>query len=257
MAHAVNGEPGIIAAVRIASMSLSVIVPAFNEEAYLGETLASINVARAFASDESIEVIVVDNASTDRTPLVATSAGATVVSEPHRNIARARNRGAARSTGETLVFIDADTLVPSEFFARIAEVLRDPVCLGGAADTDYAPKRKIIRAYLQAWRWIGMFAGIAQGAAQFCRRQAFETLSGYDESLWMGEDVDFYLRLKKLAKRSGGGVQFLTDVCVRPSSRRFDRASVAEILVLTNPLFILMFQRRRSMWKSWYDEEIR
>src|SRR6266545_1852492 len=238
-------------------MALSVIVPAFNEEAYLGETLASINAARALASGEQIELIVVDNASTDRTALVAASARATVVREPVRNIARARNRGAASATGDALVFIDADTLVPSEFFLRIVEVLRDAVCVGGAADTEYASKRMIMRAYLRMWRWIGMFAGMAQGAAQFCRRQAFESLSGYDESLWMGEDVDFYWRLKKLANRNGGRVHFLADVRVRPSSRRFDRASLQQILLRTNPLFILAFRRRRSEWRSWYDEEVR
>jgi len=238
-------------------MALSVIVPAFNEEAYLGETLASINAARALVSGERIELIVVDNASTDRTPLVAASAGATVVAEPVRNIARARNRGAASATGDALVFIDADTLVPAEFFLRIVGVLRDAVCVGGAADTEYAPKRMIMRAYLQMWRWIGISARMAQGAAQFCRRQTFESLSGYDESLWMGEDVDFYWRLTKLAKRNGGRVHFLADVRVRPSSRRFDRASLAEILLRTNPLFILMFQRRRSVWKRWYDQAIR
>src|SRR5205823_6261151 len=100
-------------------------------------------------------IIVVDNASTDRTAAIARSAGAKVVPEPQRNVARARNTGVAASTGEWLVFIDADTLVPPRLFVRIAELLRDPKCIGGAADARHSSNRIVIRLYLQFWRVVG------------------------------------------------------------------------------------------------------
>jgi glycosyltransferase involved in cell wall biosynthesis len=239
------------------AMSLTVIIPACNEEDYLDETLMSIETARLFAPDLQIEVIVVDNGSTDRTALVAGAAGAKVVAEPIRNVARARNRGAASAGGGWLLFVDADTVVPKQLFRRIAEVLDDERCIGGAADTLQSSNRLLIRLYLQLWRFIGTVAGMAQGAAQFCTRDAFDAAGGYDESLWMGEDVDFYWRLRKLAKRNAAHVHFLRDLRVHPSSRRFDRWSVWEILLRTNPLFILLFRRRRSAWKGWYDQLIR
>jgi glycosyltransferase involved in cell wall biosynthesis len=238
-------------------MSFSVIVPACNEEDYLAETLASIAAAQAYASEQQIEVVVVDNGSTDRTASIAAAAGATVVTEPVRNVGRARNRGAASAVGEWLVFIDADTLVPERLFRRIAELLRDPRCIGGAADALHSSNRMVIRVYLRFWRFIGTISGMAQGATQFCRREAFEAVGGYDESLWMGEDVDFYWRLQKLAKRNHARVDFVRDICVSPSSRRFDRWPVWEILLRTNPLFILLFRRRRAAWKGWYDQLVR
>jgi glycosyltransferase involved in cell wall biosynthesis len=238
-------------------VSCSVIIPACNEENYLGQTLASIAAARAFASELQVEVIVVDNASSDRTASIAASAGATVVEEPVRNIALARNKGAAASVGAWLVFIDADTIVPEHLLQRIATLLQDPGCIGGAADAIHNSNRMIVRLYLQVWRVIGLVGGLAQGAVQFCRRESFEAAAGYDESLWMGEDVDFYLRIKKLAKRNHQRVQFMRDVRVQPSPRRFDHWSVWEILLRTNPLFILLFRRRRGAWKGWYDQLIR
>lgn len=238
-------------------MSFSVIIPACNEEAYLEKTLTCVDTARTLASEQLSEVVVVDNGSTDRTASIAVAAGARVVTEPLRNVGRARNRGAASAAGEWLVFIDADTLVPERLFLRVADVLRDPRCIGGAADAVHTSNRRVIRLYLRFWRLIGTIAGMAQGAAQFCTREAFEAAGGYDESLWMGEDVDFYWRLTKLARRTGSRVAFLRDVCVYPSPRRFDRWPVWKILARTNPLFILLFRRRRAAWGGWYDQLVR
>jgi glycosyltransferase involved in cell wall biosynthesis len=63
--------------------------------------------------DEEVEVIVVDNASTDRTAEIALASGARVVPVPEHNIGRVRNAGASAAAGDLLVFLDADTVVPS------------------------------------------------------------------------------------------------------------------------------------------------
>jgi glycosyltransferase involved in cell wall biosynthesis len=90
---------------------VSVVIPAFNEERLLGESLRQVRAAMtAFARRGwQAELIVCDNNSTDRTADVARAAGATVVFEPINQIGRARNRGAEAATGEWLIFIDADT----------------------------------------------------------------------------------------------------------------------------------------------------
>ena len=238
-------------------MSFSVIVPACNEEGYLEKTLASIQTARAFASDQQIEVIVVDNASTDRTRSIAAAAGATVLTETMRNVGRARNTGAASAVGNWFVFIDADTLVPEDLFFQIAALIRDGRCLGGAAVIQHRSNRIAVRFYLQFWRVVGAMLGLAQGAAQFCSREAFAAVGGYDESLWMGEDADFYWRLKRFAKRNRAHVHLSRHFQVYPSSRRFDLWPVWRILLFTNPLFIVLFRRRRAAWKGWYDELVR
>lgn len=236
-------------------MLISVVIPAFNEEAYLGSTLASLNRAKASLEIQAglrAEIIVVDNASDDSTAEVARALGATVATEKQRNVAKVRNSGAKLSVGDVLVFVDADTVVPDKLLSRIVAAMSDASCYGGAVDPDYQPKKVTVKVYLQFWRILGRFMGMAQGATQFCRRDPFFALNGYDESLFMGEDVDFYWRLKGLARRQSGRVVSLEDLRVIPSTRRFDQWRLWRTLVWTNPVFILLFQRRKTCWHGWY-----
>lgn len=236
-------------------MLISVVIPAFNEEGYLGETLASLNRAKAFLQDEKslpTEIIVVDNDSHDATADVARALGATVARETRHNVATVRNTGAKLCHGNVLVFVDADTIVPDKLLVRIVEAMSDATCFGGVVEPDYRPVKRTVKAYLQVWRVIGKLTGMAQGATQFCRRDLFFTLNGYDETLFMGEDVDFYWRLKRTAKRQNGSVVFIEDLRVVPSTRRFDQWRLWRTLVWTNPLFILLFQRSRTCWHGWY-----
>lgn len=236
-------------------MLVSVVIPAFNEAGYLGETLACLNRAKAFLQSEGglpAEIIVVDNDSNDLTADLARALGATVVREPQHNVAKVRNTGAKLCSGEVIVFVDADTTVPDALLSRIAEAMSDTTCFGGAVDTDYRPMKVTVRVYLQFWRMLGKLTGTAQGATQFCRRDLFFTLNGYDETLFMGEDVDFYRRLKRIARQQNGSVIFIEDLRVVPSTRRFDQWRLWRTLVWTNPLFILLFQRRKTCWRGWY-----
>ena len=236
-------------------MLISVVVPAFNEEDYLDETLASLNRAKAFLQGEGslpTEIIVVDNDSDDATADVARALGATVIRETQHNVARVRNTGAKLCNGDVLVFVDADTIVPDKLLSRIVEAMSDVTCFGGAVDTDYRPMKVTVKAYLQLWRILGKLTGMAQGATQFCRRDRFLALNGYDETLFMGEDVDFSWRLKRIAKRQNGRVVLVDDLRVIPSTRRFDQWRLWRTLVWTNPLFILLFQRRSTWWHGWY-----
>src|SRR5215468_6012534 len=89
---------------------ISFVIPAYNEELLLGRTLDALNDA-AGALAQPYEVIVVDDASTDRTAAVARERAARVVVVNHRQIAATRNAGAREAAGEMLIFVDADTLV--------------------------------------------------------------------------------------------------------------------------------------------------
>ena len=174
-----------------------------------------------------------------------------------QGIARARNAGARRATGDVLVFFDADVAVPRTLLAAICAAMRDPTCVGGGVDVDYRPRRLFVRLYLRAWRLLARVAGMVQGAAQFCRRDAFEQVGGYDEQVWMGEDVDFCWRLRKLARRTRRNVRLLREPRVRPSCRRFDQWPLWRVLVWTNPVFIGLFRRWKPAWKGWYSDAVR
>ncbi len=239
---------------------LTVIIPAFNEEAYLAATLDSIRASAELltaGSNADVETIVVDNSSVDGTDAIARASGATVVFEPVQGISRARNRGARHAAGDVLVFIDADVSVPHDLLQTIRLAMGDPECIGGGVDVDFRPRRLAVRLYLGAWRIFGRTTGMVQGAAQFCRRCIFEQTGGYDESVWMGEDVDFYWKLKGLAKSTGRTVRFIREPRVRPSSRRFDRWPVWKIIVWTNPLVIALFRRWKRAWAGWYSDPVR
>ena len=98
---------------------------------------------------------------------------------------------------------------------------------------------------------------MAQGAAQFCRQAVFEELKGYDQTIFMGEDVEFYWRLSRYAKRNNGYLHFLEQPPVITSTRRFDKMGLAKTFLLTHPLFIRLNWRKKSSWKNCYDSAIR
>src|ERR1035438_6734605 len=143
--------------------SISVIIPAFDEERYLPATLQAVeNSALLLRSRDGVdtEVIVVDNNSADATAKVARSLGARVVAESEHNIARVRNCGAATAQGKVLVFLDADTHIPAGLLQRIHQVFAAPGYVGGAVDTEYRPKKRSIRVYLGLWRMLGRAVGM-------------------------------------------------------------------------------------------------
>jgi len=238
-------------------VKLSVIIPAYNEEQYLPRTLERISKALSIADCRS-EIIVVNNDSQDGTKRVAEALGAKVVLEKVHNISKVRNFGVSQSTGEVLIFIDADTLVPDALFQEIAAVMKDQKCFGGAVAVDYGElERKWMRLYLLGGKFWTTVFNMKQGPAQFCRRSVLDKLGGYDQTIFMGEDVEFYWRLSKFARSSGGYLHFIQQPKVVTSGRRFDKMSLSKTLLLTNPVFIRLGWRKKSYWKDWYEKPVR
>lgn len=238
-------------------MKSSVIIPAYNEEQCLPETLERISKALSIAACSS-EIIVVDNDSQDRTKQIAEDFGAKVILEREHNISKVRNTGAKSSTGDLLIFIDADTLIPERLFQKIVSVMEDEKCLGGAVAVEYEKfQRKWMEIYLLGWKFWGTIFNMAQGAAQFCRKSVFEELGGYDQTIFMGEDVEFYWRLSKFSRRNKGFLYFIKNPQVITSSRRFDKMSLWKTLLLTHPMFIRLTWRKKAYWKDWYEKSLR
>ena len=235
--------------------ALTVIIPAFNEETYLPATLAAV---RDAADGLLCDVIVVDNESTDRTREVALALGARVATEPVHNIGKVRNAGARAALSDVLVFVDADTSIPTALLREIVARMQLADCIGGAVAVDYGPiGRRWLKWYLKGWAFWGTAFNMKQGAAQFCRRNAFDDIGGYDETIYMGEDVEFYWRLTRHARRRGQRLAFLEAPRVVTSSRRFNRMSALKILLLTHPVAIRLAWRRQWLWKDWYERPVR
>ncbi len=239
---------------------ISIIVPAYNEESYLVPTLASLGEAARIASEalhQEVEIIVVDNASTDRTADLARALNATLVVEPTPGIARARNAGARNSSGELLIFVDADTIVPPELVVHVMNAVNTGHCIGGAVGAVYRPIRRSVAVYLWVWKYVARAFQMAQGVTQFATREAFEAVGRYDEALFMSEDVDFFWRLRALGAKTNRCAVYLTEVTVQPSCRRWDIWPLWKILVWTNPITVRLFLRSKRFWRHWYAFTVR
>jgi len=238
-------------------VKVSVVVPAFNEERLLAGSLAAIRAAARAFDDAgwACELIVCDNNSTDRTAEIAREAGARVVFEPVNQIARARNAGAARASGEWLVFVDADSYPSRELFAEVVAAIRSGRALGGGATVAFEIRDPVIRLSLAIWNAVSRAARWTAGSFVFCEAAAFRSLGGFSEALYAGEEIDFARRLKRLARSRGLGVVILHRHPLRTSDRKARLYTKREhfAFMLKTLLTGGRTLRRKEDCYSWYD----
>ncbi len=235
----------------------AIIIPAYNEEALLAQTIASVREAMAGIGGEfgSGELIIVNNNSTDRTGEVAVEAGADqVVFEPHNQIARARNAGAESTTAERLVFIDADTRVPAETLRQALDLLASGTISAGGArivmDQSVSP---MVDWLVRTWNGIAANFDYAAGSFFFARRDAFEAGGGFDELVYAGEEVWLARRIKRWNKISGLGFHVINDPPVITSGRKSDWFSTSQFLGQLAILFFIPWATRsRRLCAMWY-----
>jgi len=183
-------------------MRVSIVVPAFNEEKLIAQSLAAIRAASAAFAQRGwdVELIVCDNNSTDGTAALAREAGASVVFEPLNQISRARNAGAAHARGDWLVFVDADSWPTRELFDDAAQAIESGDCLAGGATVRYDTARLDVRLPLAAWNAVSRLLKWAAGSFIFCEAAAFREAGGFSQALYAGEEIELFRRLKKLAR---------------------------------------------------------
>ena len=132
---------------------LSFIIPAHNEEDSVAATIRAIGAAAASAG-ATHEIVVVDDASTDRTGERAATAGARVVRATLRHIAAARNLGAHAAEGRIFVFVDADTLLGADVVAGLCRAMARGAVGGGAAVCFDEPTPRWVKWLLPASLWL-------------------------------------------------------------------------------------------------------
>lgn len=208
-------------------MRISVIVCAHNEAAFIAGCLHSV-LAQTRPPDE---LIVVDNASADRTGAIAGACpGVRVVEEPRKGLVVARERGRQESTGDLLVYLDADCRAPLLWLARIERhFLRDArlVALSGNYrffDWDWWG-RTLIRAYDYSLgpathvlaKYVLGIGVVFYGGNFAVRRQALDRIGGFDTTIeFHGEDTNIGRRL-----HATGPVILAYDCCLYTSARRY------------------------------------
>jgi len=225
---------------------ITFIIPAHNEELLIGRTISALHTA-AGAVNEPYEIIVVDDASTDATTAVAARCGARVLSVQYRQIAAARNAGAAHAQGDLLVFVDADTHVPGTVVGAAVHAMRAGAVGGGARARFDEPVPIYGRVLAWLWLWIQRFGHLASGCFLFSTRPAFLAAGGFDKTLYAAEDVVLSRRLRRL-----GRFVILRETVIT-SGRNLRSHSALEVLrvlagfALRGPRF---FRTRHGPWYS-------
>jgi glycosyltransferase involved in cell wall biosynthesis len=190
---------------QIGAVQTSFLVPAYNEEHFVGRAVESVHRAAAACALTAYEVVVCDNGSTDATAVVAGAAGARVVREPHRQIARARNAAAAASSGVWLVWLDADAMLTAEVLgATLSALDSGRVCGGGArVELEGAPLDRAARCAVGGWNWIAANFRLAAGSYFYALRGGWADTGGFDEAVYAGEEIGFSRTLKRWGRARG------------------------------------------------------
>jgi glycosyltransferase involved in cell wall biosynthesis len=236
------------------ALSISVLIPAFNEEALIRDTIESVQKSFAEVGHTAFEIIVCDNNSTDRTGEVARSKGARVVFESHNQISRARNAAARHAQNDWLIFLDADTLLPAELLrSTIVTMARGDVCGGGAFVVFNQMKMGVVgRGMVVLWNTISRITRLAAGSYIYCPRIAWIETGGFSEKIYAGEELFFSRDLKRWGRKQGLGFRVLT-IPVMTSPRKLEWYSPWQILLHMLHLARPGAMKRRENCRLWYS----
>jgi glycosyltransferase involved in cell wall biosynthesis len=208
-------------------MKISVIIPAYNEEKYLSKTLEAI-----LTQDYTdFEVIVVDNASTDRTSDIAKSfQKVKVLFEGNKGTMWACERGRKEATGEIIVRMDADCLPGKDWLSKGSAFFKDDKTVGVSGPYDYYDAKKFFRYFSVHFQKIlyslanAIIQSFKRGAVMiggnsFMRASTLAAMGGFDTSFtFWGDDTDTAKRLAKF-----GRIIFDSDLVIKGSARRMKK----------------------------------
>lgn len=224
-------------------MDITLVIPAHNEESILGVCLQKTieNARGAFK-----EIIVVDNASTDKTASIASKfPGVRVVYEPHKGLTYARQKGFEECKSELIAYLDADTYISKNWISIAEKVFTkypDIASLSGPRRYFGAKKYKLLLSNAM-WATAPLtyaFVGyMILGGNFITKRSAIEKIGGFDTGIaFYGEDTNLARRLSKVGK-----VMFRMDFIVYASARRFEQEGIfkANIVYMLNYFWPVLF----------------
>lgn len=197
-------------------LSISVVIPAYNEEKFIENCLRSLKNQTLHPS--LYEIIVVDNGSNDNTTKIALSFGARVISEPQRGIARAKQKGFEHARGEIIASIDADSIAPTHWLETILASFKKQQNLAVLSGTylfmeiPFHIQTIVYASNMLTFSLLNWYCGTNMAI----QKSIFLKTSGFNTQLSMGEDGDMGRRLSKLGK-----AKFSPSLTVKTSARRY------------------------------------
>jgi glycosyltransferase involved in cell wall biosynthesis len=241
-------------------MRLSFVIPAYNEEAYVPDCLESI--LPQIKGLEGVEIIVVNNASSDRTREVALAfPGVRVVDETRKGLTFARQAGFEASSGELIANVDSDSRLTEGWVERVlAEFDGDPklVALSGPlVYYDLAPNQRfsVKIFYLIAYviyllnKYVLRAGSMVQGGNFVLRRTALEQIGGFDTAIsFYGEDTDIARRMNRIGK-----VEFSLKLKMFSSARRLKNEGMMTIAWRYTVNYFWTTFRKKPFTKDYVD----
>lgn len=233
------------------------VIPAYNEAALIAGTVACVRegLLGAGLAAGAFEIIVCDNASSDATAALAAHAGARVVYEPERQIARARNAGAAVARAPWLLFLDADSWPDTALLRSLLAAMDDARTVAGGCTMRMHGVPFSIRAGVHGWNAISRLTRWAAGAFIFCESEAFRAIGGFADDLFVAEEIDFSRRVKRWGAARGQRFVILHRHPMLTSGRKGSLYSQRELLALLAS-FVRhprRFFRDPALCYPWYD----
>lgn len=234
-------------------INYSVIIPAYNEEQRLPETLRHLLISMKAVEPLRGEVIVVDNNSSDDTANIAKSANVKVVFEPHNQISLARNRGGEAASSPLLIFLDADTTITPSILKKTLHLLLSGKCYGGGIKIGFPVKIPLsLYVFTKLWNRYAAFRKWVAGCYLFCRKDAFTEIHGFREDIYAGEEIYFARALAKWGKQRDYVFGYIDSEFINTSPRKIDKYStfrlLSTMLVLGMFPFLLKSRRLCSIW---------
>jgi len=244
---------------------LSFVIPAYNEERYLPACLESI-LAQTRDLADGVEIIVVNNASSDRTREVALSyPGVTVVDEMRKGLPWARQAGFAASSGELIANVDADSrLTPGwvrqvlETFAEFERKGKSLVALSGPVEYYDLTASQMVSVhlfYVLAFvlyalnRYVLRAGSMVQGGNFVLRREALQSIGGFNTSIaFYGEDTDIARRLNRVGK-----VVFTFQLKMFSSARRLKKEGMLKIGMRYTMNYLWTTFRKKPFTEEYID----
>jgi len=233
----------------------SVLIPAYDEEDFLGETLRGVHASFAALSRSDYEIVVCDNNSTDSTAQVARQGGARVVFEPHNQMSLARNAAARAARGEQFIFLDADTTLDPALLAATLQRLESGRVAGGGALVRIDTDRPGWYGTVFHWGWnrLSRIRRLAPGLYIYCLRRVWEGVGGFDEGVYFFEDVFFSRAMYRWGREHGMAVDIIREPKVLTSSRKLQWYSGWRLTRQMLVAFLPHSIKNRDRWGVWYD----
>ncbi len=233
--------------------TISLIIPAYNEEDYLP---ACLDAVMRNLADKVLEIIVVDNNSTDRTKeIVGRYPAVTYVFEPEKGITRARQCGYLAATGDILAYVDADTRPPAGWVEQIRDQFgtrHNLACLSGPYSFyDLSGIRNTVTAgWFIAAQPIYKLTGYLMVGGNFAiARAVLDKMGGFDSSIeFYGEDVDIGKRAKEYGK-----VLFSPSFIMPTSARRMKKQGFVRTAGIYLANYVSIVLRGKPAHKDYLD----